>query len=273
MTGEPGSCLVLRLAGPLQSWGSRSQFNRRDTDNEPTKSGVIGLLAAADGRRREDPIEDLLGLRFGVRVDQPGSILRDYHTVSDLEDHPLLSSAVDRKGRQRPTSPPKRTAVTRRFYLQDAVFVAALEGPEELLSGLGEAVLAPGFPLALGRRSCVPTYPVLLRPDLNHGLLWPGRIETVLAELAWQAGDHHRRRTWHRAPGAMVRLAMSVDAVGGEAGDASLDERADVPVTFQPQARSFGVRRVRRSWVDLPSGAPEDRKSEHGRHDPFALLG
>ncbi len=66
-------CLVLRLAGPMQSWGGRSQFNRRDTLTEPTKSGLIGLLAAAQGRRRQDSIEDLLGLTFGVRTDQPAA--------------------------------------------------------------------------------------------------------------------------------------------------------------------------------------------------------
>ena len=76
---DPGArSLVLRLAGPLQSWGGQSQFNRRDTLGEPTKSGITGLLAAAQGRRRQDPIEDLLALRLGVRTDQPGSLLRDY---------------------------------------------------------------------------------------------------------------------------------------------------------------------------------------------------
>jgi CRISPR-associated protein Cas5/CasD subtype I-E len=75
--------LVLRLAGPLQSWGLRSSFNRRETNAEPTKSGVLGLLAAAAGMSREDPLDDLIPLRLGVRVDQTGTLLRDYHTLSD----------------------------------------------------------------------------------------------------------------------------------------------------------------------------------------------
>ena len=75
------SLLLLRLAGPLQSWGSASRFARRDTEREPTKSGVLGLLAAAQGRRRTDSIEDLLDLTFGVRVDQPGAVLQDFHTA------------------------------------------------------------------------------------------------------------------------------------------------------------------------------------------------
>src|SRR5262249_17280939 len=146
-------CLVLRLAGPLQSWGGQSQFNRRDTLNEPTKSGVIGLLAAAHGLRRQDPIETMLALTFGVRTDRPGTILRDYQTVSTLDRTPLLSAQVNAKGGQKRTSPPKETHITSRFYLQDAVFVAAVSGPDELLNTLAQALRQPAFPLALGRRS------------------------------------------------------------------------------------------------------------------------
>lgn len=64
--------LLLRLAGPLQAWGVKSRFTIRATELAPTKSGIIGMLAAAVGRRRTDPIEDFLSLRFGVRKDQPG---------------------------------------------------------------------------------------------------------------------------------------------------------------------------------------------------------
>lgn len=62
------SVLLLQLAGPLQSWGDSSRFVRRETRNEPTKSGVIGMLASAQGRTREDSIEDLLGILRRLRV-------------------------------------------------------------------------------------------------------------------------------------------------------------------------------------------------------------
>jgi len=39
--------LLLRLAGPMQSWGLSSRFTIRDTSLEPSKSGVLGLLCAA----------------------------------------------------------------------------------------------------------------------------------------------------------------------------------------------------------------------------------
>jgi len=51
----------------MQSWGVESRFVRRTTSPHPSKSGVIGLLAAAQGRRRTDPVEDLLQVSFGVR--------------------------------------------------------------------------------------------------------------------------------------------------------------------------------------------------------------
>ena len=99
--------LLLRLAAPLQSWGSDSKFETRKTDREPTKSGVVGLLAAALGLRRDDTegLARLNGLRFAVRADQEGSLLVDFHTA-----------------KSRDTS-----YVTYRHYLQDAVFLAGIE--------------------------------------------------------------------------------------------------------------------------------------------------
>ena len=67
--------LLLRLAAPLQSWGCGSKFNIRNTEREPTKSGVIGMIAAAMGiQRNDDPkkLEPLCRLRYGVRVDREG---------------------------------------------------------------------------------------------------------------------------------------------------------------------------------------------------------
>lgn len=151
--------LVLRLAAPLQSWGGPSRYNRRDTHAQPTKSGILGLLAAAQGRPRQVGLTDLLGLRLGVRVDQPGTLLRDYHTVSDHRGLPLPAAKVDAKGVQKKTSPAKPTGVTQRYYLQDAVFTAALHGPTPLLEDLDHALRQPAFPLSLGRRSCPPPAP------------------------------------------------------------------------------------------------------------------
>lgn len=253
--------LLLRLAGPLQSWGSASQFNRRETRPEPTKSGVLGLLAAAQGRHRQDSITDLLQLRFGVRVDQPGTQLRDYHTVSDYRGTPLPSAMVSAKGLQKPTSPAKHTHITQRFYLQDAVFVAAIEGPPALIDTLAHAVTAPVYPLALGRRSCVPAGKMLIGIE-------QATVDRALAALPWQVSDHAREvyARQNDARPASIRLPITVDDRDGS------DSLNDVPVTFDPLARQFVTRRVRQDWVTVPTGLP-DADENTDNHDPFALLG
>ncbi|MFJ7996897.1 type I-E CRISPR-associated protein Cas5/CasD [Streptomyces sp. NPDC096310] len=272
---EDHAVLLLRLAGPLQSWGSRSAFNRRETNPEPTKSGVIGLLAAASGVAREDRLDELLPLRLGVRVDQPGTLLRDYHTVSDYRGRPLPQAGVNAKGTQKPTSPAKNTHVTIRYYLQDAVFLAAVAGPRPLLATLDLAVRAPAFPLALGRRSCPPTQPVSLG-------VRDGSIENVLREEPWQASRQAReqyaaQRGRERNLGrslypARVDRAVTVEDPAGE------DVLDDAPVSFYPHARTFTSRRVRHDWLSIPTGFPEAHDDPNGSddeagHDPFALLG
>ena len=143
------TALLLRLAGPLQAWGAKSRFTVRATELAPTKSGVVGMLAAAVGRRRIDPIEDLLALRFGVRKDQPGTVIRDFHTARTLDGKNSMP-------------------LSKRYYLADAVFLAGIEGDRALLEGIGEAVHNPAFPLYLGRRSCPPGQPVSLGLRESH---------------------------------------------------------------------------------------------------------
>ncbi|MGC0421134.1 type I-E CRISPR-associated protein Cas5/CasD [Embleya sp. AB8] len=258
-----GATLLLRLAGPLQSWGDRSSFNRRETGARPTKSGVLGLLAAACGREREADLSDLGDLSLGVRVDQPGSLLRDYHTVSDFRGRALLQSGVSAKGTQKPTSPVKRTHVTERFYLQDAVFLAAVHGPRELMETLETAVRRPAFPLALGRRACVPAQPLCL------GLRAAG-LEEALHSEPWQvSGSVLTAYGKRRDRMEYISLAVTVDDVAGD------DVLHDVPVSFDPLRRTFRTRRVRHGWISVPTGfyEPDDRPSGLHTHDPFALLG
>ncbi|GAA4935122.1 type I-E CRISPR-associated protein Cas5/CasD [Streptomyces coeruleoprunus] len=256
--------LVLRLAAPLQSWGGPSRYNRRETRPQPTKSGVLGLLAAAEGRPREASITDLLNLRLGVRVDQPGSLLRDYHTASDYRGIPLPSAKVNAKGAQTKTSPPKYTGVTERFYLQDAVFVAALCGPASLLEHLEHALRHPAFPLALGRRSCPPTGPVSL------GLQDSTELPDALAAVPWQASAHRRCQV----RGTEVTLEATVEDPAGD------QLAVDVPDTYDLKTGTlFGRRSVRHLWVTVPTGrqaaepADEEAPPASTGHDPFALLG
>lgn len=261
--------LLLRLAGPLQAWATRPEHGRRDTQSRPTKSGVLGLLAAAQGRARSEEITDLVRLSMAVRVDQPGEPLRDYHTTSDHRGIPLRSTQVNAKGEQKLTSPVKSTYVTQRFYLQDAVFVVALAGPAALIDGLADAVRNPAFPLALGRRSCLPTQPILLP--------MPGRgehgqdIESVLRVVPWQAGPRARQAHQKNKAPETVRLQATIEDSNGEYTE------EDVPVSFALGMRNRGQRRVRHITVSVPTGLPPSAQSsrfgEDDTHDPFELLG
>jgi CRISPR system Cascade subunit CasD len=140
------SVLLLRLAGPMQSWGVQSRFSVRDTGREPSKSGVIGLLCAALGRRRTEAIDDLAALVMGVRVVKEGRLARDYHTALE----------VARAGGGLKDCEPST-----RYYLADAEFIVGLESPDRaLLEQLDAALRRPHWPLCLGRKSFVPGEPV-----------------------------------------------------------------------------------------------------------------
>ncbi|MCL1912946.1 MAG: type I-E CRISPR-associated protein Cas5/CasD [Eubacteriaceae bacterium] len=196
------STLLLRLAAPLQAWGTESKFERRATEREPSKSGVIGLLAAALGRRRNEPVDDLAGLKFGVRVDKAGQIVMDFHTALG----------------------PKQTYVTKRLYLEDAVFLVGLEGNTEFLKSLESAVNSPFFPLFLGRRSCPPT-----------GRICLGVREVPLKEALLSEPFEASKRNDEPVN---ITLYMDTDEVG-------VYRQRDLPVSFSQAHRKYTYRYIK----------------------------
>ncbi|MFH9428033.1 type I-E CRISPR-associated protein Cas5/CasD [Streptomyces sp. NPDC017615] len=235
MTSATG-VLALRLAGPLQSWGASSRFTRRTTESAPTKSGVIGLLAAAAGIGRDDDesLAPLTALRFGVRIDQPGTLTRDFHTAH----HGVTGKSMP---------------LSERYYLADAAFVAAVEGDHALLTMLYGALRNPVYPPYLGRRSCPPAQPVEL--DLRRN----ARVEDVLRDLPWQASKWYRKRL----PGGLTVLR---EKAADETAPA--DMLPDQPVSFSAAHRRHALRTVVTETVPLP--AVPVRPSPW--HDPFEAL-
>ena len=211
--------LLLRLAGPLQAWGVDSKFETRRTERMPTKSGVLGMVAAALGRRRDADLSDLSALRFGVRVDQEGSLLRDFHTAHSE----------------------KSAYVTERWYLENAVFLVGLEsGDTTFLEKLRDALKNPVYPLYLGRRSCPPELPLVLD-------IVPEPLLTALREYPWLAAEWWRKKH----PAALLRL--TADAEPGESGGL----QRDVPISFDPAGRQFGWRKVR-TFPPVPVGMTDE---------------
>lgn len=227
------STLLLRLAGPLQSWGTESKFDIRKTDRYPSKSGVVGLLASALGMRRDADLSRLTAMRFGVRVDSGGELLRDLHTVRKDE---------------------KTSYLTTRFYLSDAVFLAGFESDDEaLLREIDDALRSPAFPLFLGRRSCPPVLPLAL------GLREDPLFDALSNEPCCLSD--HARDLWRKKHSAAQKLRVIIDASGG--GDEAAAVLKDLPISFSQERREFAFRPAVEFYVPLGDGWGEPTETEH----------
>lgn len=212
--------LLLRLAGPMQSWGTTSRFDERDSQLEPSKSGVLGLVCAALGRDRAEPVDDLARLKMGVRVDREGLLMRDYQTATGVVS---AAGKVDLD----------RTVISPRYYLADAAFLVGLEGDDrELLGRIHTALRTPHWPLALGRKSFPPGEPLWLEggireQGLREALLgWPRIVDS---------GREHRDES--------VRLVLEHESAGAV--------RLDQPVAPFAERR-FGPRYIASESVHVP---------------------
>jgi len=188
--------VFLRLEGPMQSWGERAHWSVRDTAPEPTKSGVIGLVACALGLSTDEDLRSLShAVRMGVRCDQPGTPIVDYHTVVGG----VLSAAGKIKYTASTGEP--ETVVSSRHYLCDASFLVALRAePDapELIQRIAQALRSPCWPVYLGRKSCPPSRPIL------EGVGYYGSLSEALS--AWPAAEEmHVRLVIECAPEWGVR--------------------------------------------------------------------
>lgn len=219
------STLLLRFVGPLQAWGADSRFDVRRTNREPTKSGVIGLIASALGLRRDAPLDELNRLYFGVRVDREGVLLRDLHTV--------------RKDKN-------TSYMTTRYYLSDAVFLIGLYSDDEaLMQRLEHAVRNPAHPLFLGRRSCPPEGRVCL------GLRQMPLEEALKSEPSLIPPKPSK-------PGEPQRARIVLDDPHGTA------RLNDLPVSFSPYNRQYAYRAAREMWNTFPANDAHDPMLELG---------
>lgn len=211
--------LLIRLAGPMQSWGDSSRFARRTTRREPTKSGIVGLIASALGRTREDPVDDLAQLELAVRVEQPGQLMRDFQT-------------------ERPMDGGKPMPLSDRYYLADACFLVALGGSNEMLERVEAALRLPLRPLYLGRRSCPADMPLCLGIDREAQ-----DVRRVLAREPWRASERYKSRH-----ADVLVLEVVADARDGEA----CESWADYPLTYSASGRRYACRPVTRLRVPNP---------------------
>lgn len=224
--------LLLRLMGPMQSWGTTSRFDQRDTGKEPSKSGVVGILAAAMGIDREDwtNLKPLTRLIMGTRHDRPGVPTRDYQTAGCA-----ARDIIIRANR----SPAKDGGVvSQRFYLADAVFLVGLECEEgSLLERIHASLRNPVWPLALGRKSYVPSEPIWMENGLREDPL-----RDALSRSPWIASS----RKFEPPPKELLVSFESKDGTGVLRMDQPLSSFAE---------RRFGARFVRSEWISFPQEA------------------
>lgn len=155
--------LILRLAGPMQAWGQPTFEGSRPVAAFPTRSGLLGLLGACMGIRREDKtaLQRLVdSVRFAVRCDER-TVNKKNLKVSKLTDyHTVLGAREDYRGLKS-----HETIQTWREYLCDAEFTVAVwctPGASISLSELADKSRKPVFTPYLGRRSCPLSQPLYL---------------------------------------------------------------------------------------------------------------
>lgn len=216
--------LLLRLEGPMQSWGISSRFSERDTTMEPSKSGVIGLVCAALGKPRvEDQksleqwpsLATLAALRMGVRCDRTGTVGVDFQTAG--------GGRMDGKayGVAKADGGMPGSVMSHRYFLQDASFLVGLSGEDAVVLGrLHRALERPVWQLFLGRKGYVPAVP----PYLADGLV-PEDLRSALS----------RYPLANRADSNVRVVLEEVHPVG--------ESRMDQPIDYA--RRWFGRRYVR----------------------------
>jgi CRISPR system Cascade subunit CasD len=210
--------LSLRLDGPLQAWGVDSQYNRRSTGLMPTKSAVAGMCCAADGADRgSDREKRILSGMAQLRMlcvaiprrmrnhDLDVRRLQDYHTVQDTRK-------ADGKL--------KDCHITQRQYLTDAGFGVVFAGDRAFLRELADALRDPKWGVWLGRKTCIPTAPVLVG-------VFPSQAEALKPLL----GD---------SPLEQFTRQEEVETFAD-----GRDSLPDQPLSFLSSKREFAPRRVR----------------------------
>jgi CRISPR system Cascade subunit CasD len=191
--------LIFQLYSPLASWGVEAVGEVRHTAPVPTRSALLGLLAAALGIRRDE--EERLNhfnqhYHFAVHsLSSHERWLRDYHTVS-VPRESRKYRYYTRRDELRLAPGEVGTIITQREYRIDGywhVAVCETPGAPYTLDDLREALLTPHFSLYLGRKSCPLALP--LAPRLMSGTLYEVFSKTAremqaseLAELVQGAG-------------------------------------------------------------------------------------
>ncbi|MDP2211517.1 MAG: type I-E CRISPR-associated protein Cas5/CasD [Candidatus Aquicultor sp.] len=173
--------LIFRLYGPLAAWGDIAVGEYRPSFAHPSKSAIIGLLAAALGIRRDEAERQKSlaeACSFAVRVDAMGTLLRDYHT----SQVPSAKKGITHYTRRSELAVDGlNTILSSRDYRCDAAYTVAIsmrKGAAFTAQQLADALLKPIFTLYLGRKSCPLALP--LQPRVVSAATLRDALATVI---------------------------------------------------------------------------------------------
>lgn len=196
------------------------------------------MLAASLGYRRdeEEKLKKLNELDFGVRIDQAGVLLRDYHIAQKLKANGTLD----------------RNYVTNRYYLSDAIFLVALShNDDDFINEIYESLKKPYFQIFLGKRSCPVTY------DFIMGIYEEEAIE-LLKKTDWQASKFNRLTKGNR-----LKICGDSKIINNSREKL----RKDKAISFSQKERKFDYRGESFLYIEV------DRNVGETEHDAFGAIG
>lgn len=248
--------LLLRLYGPLASWGEIAVGELRHSATHPSRSALLGLLGAALGITRDDESGQralTTGYRFGIKLESTGSPLRDYHTI---QVGVAPRKFQFRSRRQELAAAKVDTILSAREYRCDSLALVAVEALPEApadLDTLTQALRQPHFPLYLGRKSCplaVPLFPQRVTAATLHealnGVTWPSLLGLL--------DKHQPQQTWPNRQDRQAFRTKQIRYYWEDGMEAGLQPSFETVRHDQPLSRTRWQFAPRREWVALSEG-------------------
>lgn len=201
--------LIFTLSAAFAAFGDVAGHERRGSWTWPGRSAILGLLAAAQGIRREGDFAALDALRLAVAVFETGAPLRDYHTVQTVPTA-AVKRPQSRPEALRQAGKDANTTITLRDYRTGVLYGVAVAG--EGLPALAGALERPAFHLYLGRKACplnAPLAPQIVAAETPEDALrrlrlppWAADLTacTIYADAGLPGGVAERVETRHDAP-------------------------------------------------------------------------
>ncbi|QYN43654.1 type I-E CRISPR-associated protein Cas5/CasD [Gilliamella sp. ESL0441] len=166
--------LIFQIYAPLTSWGEPAVGEVRHSNIIPSRSAVLGFLAAALGIRRDDECIDAFNQHYHVAVRpfvDKSRWFSDFHTVQmpKANKKEVFYTRFD-EIRRNPQD--LETLLTKREYYNDVYYqivITETKGAPYSVEQIKQALLTPVFHLYVGRKNSPLSLP--LAPVIYEGLL------------------------------------------------------------------------------------------------------